>query len=99
MCGCLPAPERSRQDRAGAAAQRLRHGVRQNAFGMNTVSRPKNAATTPPTDAPISRFTDHVAADRVFATRTSPSAAMLGITELRAGSKNAAIVVSANSKG
>jgi hypothetical protein len=66
---------------------------------MKTVSRPKNAATTPPTDAPISRFTDHVADDRVLATRTSFSAEILGITALRAGSKNAVIVVSAISNG
>ena len=66
---------------------------------MKTVSRPKNAATTPPTDAPISRFTDHVADDNVLATSTSSSAAILGITALRAGSKNAAIVVSASSNG
>ena len=70
-----------------------------SALRMNTASRPKNAATTPPTEAPMSRFTDHVADESVFATSTSLSAAILGMTELRAGSKNAVIVVSASSSG
>lgn len=40
-----------------------------------------------------------MADDSVLASRTSPSAATFGITALRAGSKNAAIEVSASSKG
>ena len=63
------------------------------------VDVPKKAATTPPTEAPINRFTDHVAEESVFAMRTSPFVAIFGITALRAGSKNAAISVSASSKG
>ncbi len=70
-----------------------------SALSTNTASRPKKAATTPPTEAPIRRFTDHVAEDRVLAMSTSPFAAMFGITELRAGSKNAAMMVSAKSSG
>src|SRR3981189_2520419 len=71
----------------------------ESAFRMKTVSRPKRAATTPPTAAPTSRFTDHVAQDNVLGTSPSSSAAMLGITALRAGSKNADMVVSASSRG
>jgi hypothetical protein len=44
-------------------------------------------------------LTDHVADDRVLATSTSSLAVMFGTTELRAGSKNAAISVSSNSSG
>ena len=68
-------------------------------MSTNTVSRPNSAATTPPTDAPTSRFTDHVADESVLATSTSSRAATLGITAVRAGSKNAAISVSSNSSG
>ena len=71
----------------------------ESAFSTNTASRPNKAATTPPTDAPINRFTDHVAEDSVFARMTSSRAAIFGITALRAGSKNAAISVSSNSSG
>ena len=38
-----------------------------SALSTNTASRPKNAATTPPTEAPIIRLTDHVADDSVLA--------------------------------
>ena len=70
-----------------------------SALRINTTSRPKKAATAPPTEAPINRFTDHVAEESVFAISTSSLAAILGTTALRAGSKNAAITVSASSKG
>src|ERR1700733_10504599 len=71
----------------------------ESALRRNTASRPKKAATTPPTEAPINRLTDQVADERVLAMSTSPLVAMLGITELRAGSKNAAIMVSASNNG
>src|SRR5712692_9483122 len=70
-----------------------------SAFRTKTVSRPKKAATTPPTEAPTRRFNDHVAEESVLAMRTSPRSAILGITELRAGSKKAAMEVSASKKG
>ena len=68
-------------------------------FRTNTASRPNHAATTPPIVAPSTRFIDHVVDERVFATITSSRAVMFGMTELRAGSKNAAIIVSASSSG
>ena len=78
---------------------RMAEAKKDSALRMNTVSRPKKAATTPPTEAPINRFTDHVAEESVLAMSTSPRAAMFGITELRAGSKKAAMMVSASSSG
>ena len=66
---------------------------------MNTASRPRKTATTPPSDAPIARSNDHVMDESVLATITSSRRTRLGITELRAGSKNAAITVSITSSG
>src|ERR1700692_4950747 len=80
-------------------AMSIAEAKKDKALSTKTASRPKKAATTPPTDAPINRLTDHVAEESVLATRTSSLAAMLGTTELRAGSKNAAIMVSASSNG
>src|SRR6478672_4400384 len=50
----------------------------ESALIRNTASRPSSAATTPPTDAPTSRFTDHVAEERVLATSTSSRAVIFG---------------------
>src|SRR5437870_3511623 len=64
------------------------------AFITNTAFRPSNAPTTPPKVAPSTRFMDQVVDDSVLARTRSSRVVILGITELRAGSKNAAIMVS-----
>src|SRR5271165_341558 len=70
-----------------------------SAFNTKTASLPSQAATTPPRTDPIAKSNDHVAEESVLATITSPSATMLGMTAVRAGSKNATITVSRNSSG
>ena len=66
---------------------------------MKTASRPNSAATTPPSVAPMARLNDHVVEESVFAAISVSGVVMLGITALRAGSKNAAIMVSSSSSG
>src|ERR1051326_3255186 len=85
---------RSRGRSGGAAAAwgsgkcipliRAAEARKETAFSRNTVLRPKYAATTPPTAAPIIRLTDQVAEESVLATNTSLLSAILGITALRA---------------
>src|SRR5271165_7676585 len=70
-----------------------------NELITNTASRPSHAATIPPRTDPIARSNDHVADDSVLATITSFSATTLGMTALRAGSKNVTITDSRNSSG
>ena len=95
------APQRPRGARRSAFRLIRNAEVRnESAFRMKTVSRPKNAATTPPIAALQSEGSPTTSLKIACWRPALPApAAMLGITELRAGSKNAAIVVSASSNG
>src|SRR5262249_32781603 len=68
-------------------------------FKTKTASRPSHAATTPPIVAPSTRCIDHVVDEGLLARLTSARGVMLGIRDLRAGSKTAAMIVSASSSG
>src|SRR5581483_7502363 len=69
------------------------------ALTTKTASRPSNAPTAPPSAAPSRRLIDQVVDDKVLAMTRSSRVVMLGITELRAGSKKAAIMVSSSRSG
>ncbi len=59
------------------------------AFTRNAASRPSSAVTMPPAPAPMASMADHVALESAFAVSNSERVVTLGMTAVRAGSKNA----------
>src|SRR5207248_426598 len=77
-------------------ARKIADAKNDAALITNATSRPSHAVTRPPTDAPIASIADHVAADSALAGINSWGDVMLGIVDVRAGSKNAdALIVKA----
>ena len=76
---------------------RFAESTNESELMIKTVSRPKAAATNPPSAAPMAKLNDQVVEESAFATTTSLSAAMFGTTADRAGSNSAHITVSQNS--
>src|SRR5208283_5536283 len=84
------------------SAKRMRaispaENTKDNVFSTNTTSRPKYAASTPPTAKPITKLKDQVVELSALAAATSSGWTMFGITALRPGSKKAHSTVSRNS--
>src|ERR1019366_6542649 len=78
-------------------AIKVADSTKESELMTNTVSRPKIAATNPPSADPIAKLKDHVVEDNPLATTTSGPAVIFGTTAERAGSNSAHISVSQNS--
>src|SRR5437899_12710184 len=83
---------------AHSANQQSRGKKRKRIQHENCIA-PSSAPTKPPRVAPSTRFMDQVVEESVFARTKSSRVVMLGMTELRAGSKKAAMMVSSRSNG